>query len=70
MRRKRVKKKGAGSDGGVGIVTAMVQQMKVVVMLVMVIMMITVMMVMVITKITVMMVMVMVFIFKLQDDQH
>ena len=62
-----MKKKGAGSDGGVGIVTAMVQQMKV---LVMVIMMITVMMVMVITKITVMMVMVMVFIFKLQDDQH
>ena len=65
-----MKKKGAGSDGGVGIVTAMVQQMKVLVMLVMVIMMITVMMVMVITKITVMMVMVMVFIFKLQDDQH
>ena len=60
-----MKKKGAGSDGGVGIVTAMVQQMKV-----LVIMMITVMMVMVITKITVMMVMVMLFIFKLQDDQH
>ena len=62
-----MKKKGPGSDGGVGIVTAMVQQMKV---LVMVIMMITVMMVMVITRITVMMVVVMVFIFKLQDDQH